>query len=561
MSANNKKQNEGQTEPTKLDLTVVDARELEQDPAKFGYRFFDLGLDMFCVAGLDGLLLKVNAAFESTLGYSAQELLQKPFLKFVHPEDAEATKGELEKLERGSLVLHFENRYRCKDGSYKWLAWKAVPFTTERLVYAVARDVTLAKRAEEEIRTQAGRLEASVQEKTQELNESIKKLEATIEQKTRSEKAAQQQVQRLDALRRIDTAISSSVDLDVIFDVLLDQTTSRLEVDAAAIYLVQPGGSELELAAGKGFLTNQPAGSPDVVAKEDATKCMQERKVVHTRNLAEIEGYFGTEIAEAEGFVCCTAAPLVVKGKVTGVLKALHREPLDPEEDWYGFLKTLAVEAAAGIDLVTRFHDLEKSKDELVLALDATLESWVRALDLRDNEMEGHTQRVTELAVRLAKRMGVADDEIVHIRRGALLHDIGKTAIPDRILHKQGPLTEDEAEAMKRHPEYAYEWLSKVKWLRPALDVAYAHHEKWDGTGFPRGLAGEAIPLSARIFAVVDAWDALTSDQTYRKAWVSARARRHVLDSSGTFFDPAVVKEFVEIVDREPGLEAIRRAA
>jgi putative nucleotidyltransferase with HDIG domain len=172
-----------------------------------------------------------------------------------------------------------------------------------------------------------------------------------------------------------------------------------------------------------------------------------------------------------------------------------------------------------------------------------------RALELRDKETEGHTQRVTEMTVRLARELGMADEELVHIRRGALLHDIGKIGVPDSVLRKPSALTVVEMSVMRKHPEYAYELISAIEFLYPAIDIPYCHHEKWDGTGYPRGLRGDAIPLAARIFAVVDVWDALSSDRPYRKAWPPEKVMEHLRRLSGTHFDPQVVEAFLKLTD------------
>ncbi|MDD3699878.1 MAG: HD-GYP domain-containing protein, partial [Atribacterota bacterium] len=183
------------------------------------------------------------------------------------------------------------------------------------------------------------------------------------------------------------------------------------------------------------------------------------------------------------------------------------------------------------------------------LAYDTTIEGWAQALELRDRETEGHTRRVADLTVKLAQALGVKSEDLIHIRRGALLHDIGKMGIPDRILLKPGPLTPEEWEIMKKHPVYAWELLSPIKYLRPALDIPYYHHERWDGTGYPRGLKGEEIPLSARIFAVVDVWDALTSDRPYRPAWSQEKALQYIKEQSGHHFDPRVVEKFLGLLE------------
>jgi putative two-component system response regulator len=190
-------------------------------------------------------------------------------------------------------------------------------------------------------------------------------------------------------------------------------------------------------------------------------------------------------------------------------------------------------------------EQLQRSRDELAQAYDATLEGWVKALDLRDHETEGHSQRVTEMTLRMAERLGIHGEALEHIRRGALLHDIGKMGIPDAILHKQGTLTSEEMAIMRRHPIYAYEWLSPIAYLRPALDIPYCHHEKWDGSGYPRGLKGEEIPLAARIFALADVWDALRSARPYHEPWSDEEARTHIRERAGTHFDPSLVELFL----------------
>ena len=197
------------------------------------------------------------------------------------------------------------------------------------------------------------------------------------------------------------------------------------------------------------------------------------------------------------------------------------------------------------------FSTVQKSQQELRYSYNATLEGWVRALDMRDKETEGHTQRVAELTLRLAREMGMGDADLEHVRRGALMHDIGKTGVPDRILLKPDMLDDEELAIMRRHPVYAYEFLSPIPYLRQALDIPYCHHERWDGTGYPRGLKGEQIPLSARIFAVADVYDALRSDRPYRKAWPAEKVHEHIVANSGKHFDPHVVSMFMHLFTTE----------
>ncbi|EHM09381.1 HD-GYP domain-containing protein [Thermanaerovibrio velox DSM 12556] len=229
--------------------------------------------------------------------------------------------------------------------------------------------------------------------------------------------------------------------------------------------------------------------------------------------------------------------------------------PVDDCEDEISALGKTLNEALNAIR--ENFREREKAEMdarlahlELAEAYEKTIEGWSLALDLRDKETEGHTRRVTELTVALAERMGYPEDRIIHLRRGAILHDIGKLGIPDSILLKQGPLTDEEWEIMKRHPLYAYDMLTPIQYLHPAIPIPYCHHEKWDGTGYPQGLKGTAIPLSARMFAVVDIWDALTSDRPYRKAWERQRTMEYIASLKGYHLDPDVVAHFLNMMDR-----------
>ena len=196
-------------------------------------------------------------------------------------------------------------------------------------------------------------------------------------------------------------------------------------------------------------------------------------------------------------------------------------------------------------------HPEEDAAARILKAYEATLEGWIRAVDLRDRETEGHSRRVVGLAVRLAEELGVCGERLVHIRRGALLHDVGKMALPDSVLRNPGELNEEEQTQMRRHPEHAWEMLKGVEFLRPALEIPLCHHERWDGTGYPRGLKGEEIPLAARLFAVVDVWDALRYDRAYRPGWPAGKVKEHLRAEAGRHFDPSVVPAFLRILERD----------
>ena len=243
--------------------------------------------------------------------------------------------------------------------------------------------------------------------------------------------------------------------------------------------------------------------------------------------------------------------PLIAKGQIKGVLEVYHRSLHTPESEWLNLLQTLAGQAAIAIDNAQLFENLQRSNIELTLAYDATIAGWSRAMDLRDKETEGHTQRVTDLTLKLARAMNISESQLIHIHHGALLHDIGKMGIPDNILLKADELTDEEWEKMRQHPGLAYEMLSSIRYLQPALDIPFCHHEKWDGTGYPRGLKGKEIPIAARIFAVADVWDAITSDRPYRKGWTREEALKYIEEQSGKYFDPQVVDEFFRLISED----------
>lgn len=355
----------------------------------------------------------------------------------------------------------------------------------------------------------------------------------------------QRRVQRLSALRAVDMAISASMDLRVVFNVLLEQLRTQLHVDAASVLLLRPQMQTLEHTASRGFQTNLINQTRLRLSDRLVGRAILEHRTLRVDNLAEqAEDFLRVRGLSSEGFVVYYIAPLVVKGQLVGALELFHRSELFPDKEWLDFLDMLAGQAAIAIDNATLFNDLQRSNMDLHLAYDTTLEGWVNALDLRVGEGTDHTKSITEVTVNLARRMGVVDSDLVHVRRGALLHDIGKMAIPDTILLKPGPLADDEWQLMKRHPEFARDLLWPTGYLRPAVDIPYCHHERWDGTGYPRGLAGTDIPLAARVFTVVDVWDALCSDRPYRKAWPDQAVHDYLAQQSGKQFDPEVVSVF-----------------
>jgi putative nucleotidyltransferase with HDIG domain len=326
-----------------------------------------------------------------------------------------------------------------------------------------------------------------------------------------------------------------------------------MAVDAADVLIFNPITRTLNYGAGQGFRTQTMERSQLRLGEGMAGRAALERKAISIVDISMETDLLRKESMVKEGFKSFFIAPMVTKGQMRGVLELYTRESFVPNEEWMDFLEAMASQAAISIDNSQLYNDLQRSNLELSLAYDKTIEGWSHALDLKDKETEGHTLRVTEWTVKLAALAGMSETDIVHIRRGALLHDIGKLGIPDRILGKTGKLTPKEWVIMRQHTIYAYNMIRPIEFLHPAIDIPFCHHEKWDGTGYPRGLKAEQIPYAARLFAIVDVWDAITSDRPYRKAWSFGEALEYVKSERGKQFDPQIVDLFLQLVDELTG--------
>jgi PAS domain S-box-containing protein/putative nucleotidyltransferase with HDIG domain len=377
----------------------------------------------------------------------------------------------------------------------------------------------------------------------------LSEIAASAIQRMRSFDEVEQRLGQLSALRAIDRTITASLDLRVTLSVVLDQAVNQLRMAAADVLLFSPATQSLQFALGRGLRANGYRDLSVQMGEGRAGRVVLEREVVVTSDLRlAAPPSLRSQQLLAEGFISYVGAPLIAKGQVLGVLELFQRGPFQPDLAWLEFLSALASQAAIALDNARLFDTLAQRNREMLVAYDATIEGWSAALDLRDKETQGHSQRVTDLTLQLAQSLGFTDEQLVHVRRGALLHDIGKMGIADAVLLKPGPLSDEEWVVMRQHPAFAYEVLQPIQFLRPALDIPYCHHERWDGSGYPRGLAGEAIPLAARIFAVVDVWDALRSDRPYRLAWGTARVLDYLRAQSGKQFDPAVVEAFMTVI-------------
>lgn len=381
------------------------------------------------------------------------------------------------------------------------------------------------------------------------LEEDIAKRKQTEVELTRLIEESQRRLKQVEALHSIDLAISASMDLRMTLNIILQYVESLLNADAADILLLIPNSQQFNFSAGRGFQSDGMERTNIRFGTSFASRVILERRLIVISGgvAAQADREFA-KLYEREGFIAYTGVPLIVKGQIKGVLEVYYRSTHQTETEWLNLLETLAGRAAIAIDHAQLFTDLQHSNLELTLAYDATIAGWSRAMDLHDKDAEGHTQRVTDLTLNLARVMNISESQLTHIRHGALLHDIGKMGVPDHILLKADELTDKEWETMRKHPEFAYEMLSSIRYLQPALDIPYCHHEKWDGTGYPRGLKGGEIPLAARIFAVADVWDSITSDRPYRKGWPKKEALEYIKAQSGKYFDPEVVQEFLYLI-------------
>jgi putative nucleotidyltransferase with HDIG domain len=398
-----------------------------------------------------------------------------------------------------------------------------------------------------------------LEDKILELEKVNRVLEEDVIERKRSEteitrlfEESQRRLRQLEALHSIDLAISTSRDLRTTLSVLLEHVETLLDVDATDVLLFNPHLQQFRFSAGRGFHTDDIERANVRLGTSFAGRAALERQtVLISGQLSAHSDHDFSKMYEKEGFFAYAGVPLIAKGEIKGVLEVYHRSPHRSEPEWLNTLETLAGQAAIAIDNAQLFDGLQESNIELALAYDATIAGWSRAMDLRDKETEGHTQRVTDLTLKLARAMKISEPQLTHIRRGALLHDIGKMGVPDNILLKTDELTGEEWQKMRKHTDFAYEMLSSIRYLQPALDIPYCHHEKWDGSGYPRGLKGEEIPIAARIFAVADVWDAITSDRPYRKGWSKKEALEYIKEQSGKYFDPQIVEGFLEVISNQ----------
>jgi HD-GYP domain-containing protein (c-di-GMP phosphodiesterase class II) len=464
--------------------------------------------DVLFLMDFHGVILDYRAGDLSLLNMPPEQFLGKQIHDVLPPEVADLFLKAIENVKKTDKVSLIKYQLHTPQGE-RWFDARLVQ-TTDAQIIVVARDVT--------------------------------EHELTMER-------AHQQLRQLSALHAIDAAITASFDLKVTLSVILREILNQLRVDAADILLFNPHSHMLEFAAGQGFRNLGFQHSPVRIGQGFAGTAALERRTVSTSRLNNQNlGITSSFDLAREEFVSYYAVPLLAKGQIKGVMEIYHRQPMQPAEPWLEFLATLASQAALAIDSSELFQNLQKTGTELGMAYDLAIESWSQALEISGRENSEHTRRVVKLTVELAQHLKVSDTDIVHMRRGALLHDVGNFGVPEAILLKAGPLSAEESALVQEHPRLGARMLQSIPYLAPALDIPRCHHERWDGSGYPDRLQGEQIPLAARIFAVTDVFDALTSSRPYRPAWTKVEAVEYIRQQAGKFFDPTIVKTFLTIM-------------
>jgi len=376
-----------------------------------------------------------------------------------------------------------------------------------------------------------------------------------VTDRKRAESALRNRATELESLVAVSTSLRASSTVAEMIPIVIREATRVAHAANGSIFLLEQSSGDL---VSRGWYS----------AENDSFTQLDEENAVRHTIYEGVTGYvartgqiYSTDhmqedplpvflSGEAErlaGITSGLSLPLRAHDSIVGVLHVALREKRLFTETEIRLLTAIAEMAGNALQRASLLEKTLQQAKDLSDAYDNTLAGWARALELRDELTEGHTRRVTALTVKLSQAMGIPSDDLVQIQRGAILHDIGKMGIPDEILLKRGPLSFEEAAVMRRHPQFAFEMLYPIAFLRPALDIPYCHHEKWDGSGYPRGLKGDEIPLAARIFAVADVWDAITSDRPYRGAWPRNKALEYMRSESGKYFDPRVLEVFFSI--------------
>lgn len=469
----------------------------------------------------------VNDVYAEMLGYDPEIFSETydSWLSRLHPDDRSRTRKTFESFMQG-VISEYKAEFRLKTAENDWIWVLSTAMVVEwdeqdrpLRVLGSHLDITTSKKATAKIIELLGQ--------------------------------SNRRLNQMETLREIDKAIISDYDLDQILHIFMVEAKQQLEIDIVAIFLYDEAQKSYRYANSIGLIKANINHLYLSRHNSLAGRAANYGRPIHTQSFQDLVEPSFVAVMEEEGIKDCFVFSLIAQGKIKGAMEFWHRSLKIPDAEWMKFAETLAGQAAIAIEYSQLLSGLREANRELTRAYDATIEGWSLALDLKDRETEGHTQRVTDLTVELAKRVGLQEEALSHIRRGALLHDIGKMGIPDAILLKPDLLTDEERASIQNHPKYAYDMLKSIDYLIPALDIPYLHHEKWDGTGYPLGLKGTEIPIAARLFALVDVFDALTNDRPYRPAWSIDKALVYIEENSGIHFDPEMTPIFIKLIREE----------
>lgn len=467
----------------------------------------------------NGSRVFVNEAYCRYFDITPEQAYGTNFMPLIVEEDRSAVEQKIIRLLSGDVNAETDiHRVIRPDGSIGWQEW------TDQVLYdetgkpieiqSVGRDVTERKLAEETILKQLA------------FDELMTRLLANF------------------ATCSYDEANSN-------IDSALREIAEFMDGDFAAILLLSEDGKSWKFLrhweSPQRTLPKRPAESiPTEALTWTENKILQGESIrINSLDDYPPEAVADRKFGESEGIKSLLSVP--IRGKAQSIAGAVDIVSYTHHVTWtesdVTHLKLIG-------DAIANLLERKRAEEDLAEAYDTTLEGWAKALELRDKETEGHSRRVTEITLAVARAAGIPEKEIEHIRRGAILHDIGKMGIPDEILRKNGPLTEEDRVIVNKHPITAYNLLKPIAFLKKALDIPYCHHEKWDGSGYPRGMKGEQIPLAARIFAVADVWDALSYDRPYNQAWSREKIISYLIEQSGKHFDPTIVRLFLSMVEK-----------
>lgn len=347
------------------------------------------------------------------------------------------------------------------------------------------------------------------------------------------EDSLQLKLDRLMGLRKIDIAILSTMDMEEILKTVLEQIDNQLNPSVTMLYLIEPNSGQLRLKLSSGTIEDIEGIKRNISGKAFEAEATE---------VSRIPMGEGKQLFQV-------ATPLIGRTRSLGALELYYMHDHEISADWLLYYEAVARQLAIAIEHVQLIEQYETVNNELQNAQEVILQGWAKALEFKDRETQGHSDRVTVLTRKMGEALGLEKNEITNMIRGALLHDIGKMAIPDDILIKKGPLSEEEWEIMKKHPLYAQDFLQGIGFLDDAMPIPLYHHERLDGSGYPFALAGDAIPLPAKIFAIIDMWDALTHNRPYRGAWEPSKAKSYLQELAGEKLDPDLVEVFFGIIE------------